>query len=260
MHKRKRPSRSEDKAPASDSGIIKKPFKTRPLTKKKAKAKLQANKQDTSQTNTTVLDKSALQWRSHTEQSEWLTSTFQSVFGTLLSPSELEPISGDRVVQLPEDSDHSVEKLGNHVRPVIGPTWKESLCNENKVGDPGSPVVLVLCSSAIRCVELLRGMKNFTGKVKPVKLFAKHIKLEEQVKLLESHVNIAAGTPNRVRKLMDIGALGVGRLQLVILDMHCDAKGLTLLSVPQVKTEFWELYRTHLHQRILGKETRICLY
>lgn len=34
---------------------------------------------------------------------------------------------------------------------------------------------------------------------------------------------------------MDIGALGVGRLQLVILDMHCDAKGLTLLSVPQVK-------------------------
>lgn len=24
-------------------------------------------------------------------------------------------------------------------------------------------------------------MKNFTGKVKPVKLFAKHIKLEEQV-------------------------------------------------------------------------------
>lgn len=94
MHKRKRPNRSEGNAPAADSGIIKKPFKTRPLTKKKAKAKLQANKQDTSQTNTTVLDKSALQWRSHTEQSEWLTSTFQSVFGTLLSPSELEPISG----------------------------------------------------------------------------------------------------------------------------------------------------------------------
>ena len=65
-------------------------------------------------------------------------------------------VAGDRVVQLPEDSDHSVEKLGNHVRPVIGPTWKETLCNENKVGDPGSPVILVLCSSAIRCVELLR--------------------------------------------------------------------------------------------------------
>lgn len=65
-------------------------------------------------------------------------------------------VAGDKVVQLPVDSDHSVEKLGNHVRPVIGTTWKETLCNENKVGDPGSPVVLVLCSSAIRCVELLR--------------------------------------------------------------------------------------------------------
>lgn len=37
---------------------------------------------------------------------------------------------------------------------------------------------------------------------------------------------------------MDIGALGVDRLQLVILDMHCDAKGLTLLSIPQVKYVF----------------------
>lgn len=33
---------------------------------------------------------------------------------------------------------------------------------------------------------------------------------------------------------MDVGALGLGRLQLVLLDMHSDAKGLTLLSVPQV--------------------------
>lgn len=38
----------------------------------------------------------------------------------------------------------------------------------------------------------------------------------------------------RVRKLIDIGAMGTGRLRLVILDMHADAKGLTILSVPQV--------------------------
>lgn len=58
-------------------------------------------------------------------------------------------------MQLSDGSDHSVEKLGSHVKAIL-PTWKESLCAENKVGDAGSPVALILCSSAIRCVEFLR--------------------------------------------------------------------------------------------------------
>lgn len=59
-------------------------------------------------------------------------------------------------MELTEEIDRSTEKLGSHVKRVIGPIWKESLCTVDKDGDAGSPVVLVLCSSAIRCVELLR--------------------------------------------------------------------------------------------------------
>jgi hypothetical protein len=66
------------------------------------------------------------------------------------------PRTEDSVVQLTEDCDHSVDKLGTHMKPLFGPTWREVLCEEARVGDPGSPVILVLCSSAIRCVELLR--------------------------------------------------------------------------------------------------------
>lgn len=62
----------------------------------------------------------------------------------------------DRIVELSEEIDRSTEKLGSRVKAVIGPVWKEFLCNVDKTGDAGSPVVLVLCSSAIRCVELLR--------------------------------------------------------------------------------------------------------
>lgn len=65
-------------------------------------------------------------------------------------------MTDDRIVELSEEIDRSTEKLGTRVKAVIGPIWKESLCNVDKAGDPGSPVVLVLCSSAIRCVELLR--------------------------------------------------------------------------------------------------------
>ncbi|KAH8971790.1 hypothetical protein BDL97_02G160700 [Sphagnum fallax] len=237
----------------------KKPFLTRPLTKKKAKAKgSQKDEQET--LGGRAAEKSGVQWCANKDQAKWLTASFHSALGTALSPLELDPITEDSVVQLTEDCDHSVDKLGTHMKPVFGPTWREALCEEARVGDPGSPVILVLCSSAIRCVELLRGMKMFTSKCKPAKLFAKHIKLEEQISLLEKHVNIAAGTPNRVRKLMDIGALGLGRLCLVVVDLHCDAKGLTVLSVPQVMRDFWELYRAHLHQRVVAKQVQFCLY
>lgn len=90
-----------------------------------------------------------------------------------------------------------------------------------------------------------------------------------------------------MRKLIDLGAMGTGRLRLIILDMVADAKGLTILSVPQVmyvfcplsdllfqihprfsmswlvmycRAEFWELYRAHLHQLFLAKQTQLLLY
>lgn len=265
MEKRKKNNLSGTDASAVKTrpeslGPAKKVFKTRPLTKKKAQ-KLKASAAGGKPAGgVAVVDRSAVQWRPRAEQAEWFTSSFHSVFGALLSPAEKEPLPDDRIVELSEEIDRSTEKLGTRVKAVIGPIWKESLCNVDKAGDPGSPVVLVLCSSAIRCVELLRGMKAFIGKVKPAKLFAKHIKVEEQVTLLKEHVNIAAGTPNRVRKLIDIGAMGTGRLRLVILDMHADAKGLTILSVPQVMAEFWELYKTHFHQLFLAKQAQLFLY
>lgn len=57
------------------------------------------------------------------------------------------------------------------------------------------------------------------------KLFAKHFKIEEQIKDLQSRsVNIAAGTPHRVGKLVAVGSLRLDRLKLVILDVALDAK------------------------------------
>lgn len=73
----------------------------------------------------------------------------------MISPSQ-HLCAGDRIVELSEDIDRATENLGSRVKAVIGPIWKESLCTVDKTGEAGSPVVLVLCSSAIRCVELLR--------------------------------------------------------------------------------------------------------
>lgn len=73
------------------------------------------------------------------------------------------------------------------------------------------------------------------------KLFAKHFKVGEQQALLEaSVVGIACGTPNRLCKLADLGALSLAHCRLILLDVHRDLKqrcchgvpGTTLLQHP----------------------------
>ncbi len=57
------------------------------------------------------------------------------------------------------------------------------------------------------------------------KLFAKHFRVAEQQKLLQGTVvGVASGTPNRLCKLADMDALVLDHLQLLVLDVHLDAK------------------------------------
>jgi hypothetical protein len=71
----------------------KKPFLTRPLTKKKAKAKgLQKDEQET--LGGRAAEKSGVQWCASKDQAKWLTASFHSALGTALSPLELDPITG----------------------------------------------------------------------------------------------------------------------------------------------------------------------
>lgn len=43
-------------------------------------------------------------------------------------------------MELSEDIDRATENLGSRVKAVIGPIWKEILCNVDKTGEAGSPV------------------------------------------------------------------------------------------------------------------------
>jgi len=100
----------------------------------------------------------------------------------------------------------------------------------------------------------------FTKECRPVKLFAKHLKVEEQVAMLNARVNIACGTPSRIKKLIDIEALSLSRLKLVVLDMQKDAKSFNLFTLPQVSNEFWDLYKGYLDPKVREGNMRICFY
>lgn len=208
-------------------------------------------------------DKGNVELGSSREQLDWFISAFQAATGTKLSSLELQEIPENSMLELSNTMPHNIPNLMKHVKAIFGPSWEEVLCegnvDEGNV-EPGCPALLIISSSAIRCVEILRSMKTLTTKCHAAKLFAKHIKIEEQVSILKERVNIAGGTPSRIKKLIEIDALKLSRLSVLMLDMHKDAKGLTLFDVPQVSNEFWELYKAHFHQQVMLSKLQICLY
>ncbi|CAG7873843.1 unnamed protein product [Brassica rapa] len=200
---------------------------------------------------------------SGSEQLSFFLKQLESAVGVRVSALELDPIKDKCVVELSEKLDQNVSNLGEHIKMCCGSSWRETLCEgevvEGKV-DPGSPAVLVVSSSALRSLELIRGLHSLTKQCPALKLFSKHLKVEEQVSLLKKRVNIGSGTPSRIKKLIDIEALGLSRLDMIVLDMHADVKGFSLFTLPQVRDEFWDLYKTCFHQRVLEGSLRICLY
>ncbi|XP_021290396.1 protein CMSS1 isoform X2 [Herrania umbratica] len=170
------------------------------------------------------------------QQLSYFLSQFQSANGVQLSSLELESVKDSCILDVSQESGQDVMRLERYIKEAFGAKWKEELCEgkliEGKI-EAGSPTVLVVAASALRSIELLRGMRSFTKECHAVKLFSKHMKIDEQVSLLKNRVNIASGTPSRIKKLIDIEALGLSRLSLILLDIHTDVKGYSLLTLPQ---------------------------
>ncbi|CAL5034862.1 unnamed protein product [Urochloa decumbens] len=237
----------------------KKPRPTGPPAKKAAKAEQAAAGDDGAAAGGVLLSAAVPPAR----QLEFFLRSFERAVKMRLSPLELDSYSEGCMVHLAEGSAQDVESFSDHVKEAFGPSWKEELCEgqvvEGEIG-VGSPALLVISSAALRSLELLRGLKMFTKECRPVKLFAKHLKVEEQVAMLNARVNIACGTPSRIKKLIDMEALSLSRLKLVVLDMQKDAKSFNLFTLPQVSNEFWDLYKGYLDPKIREGNTRICFY
>jgi protein CMS1 len=103
----------------------------------------------------------------------------------------------------------------------------------------GSPLVIIVSAGAVRSVEIMRHLST-SAQCRIAKLFAKHIKVEEQVDMLREYNPIAVGTPNRLNKLVDIGALTLSNTKLILIDMAADEKSYTLLNSPNVKEDFFK--------------------
>ncbi|KAE8985516.1 hypothetical protein PR003_g23256 [Phytophthora rubi] len=145
---------------------------------------------------------------------------------------------------------HRLDRLPAYIHQLL-PSFKKDFVGKGKRRDK-SPYFLILCSSALRCVDVIKHLTPFKCRV--AKLFAKHLKVDEQAKQLANmYLPIAVGTPARVKKLLEMGALSLKHTTHVIFDMEKDKKQLTVLELKDTATEMMDLLQFYFTP-LLNKE------
>eukprot|EP00117_Sycon_ciliatum_P019759 scpid7001/ scgid17807/ Uncharacterized protein C3orf26 homolog len=139
--------------------------------------------------------------------------------------------------------------------------WSKSL-GKLKGTKHGRPVLLVITSSAVRAVDLIRAAGEFSSGCQVAKLFAKHFKLEQHKEFLtKTTVHIGVGTPNRILRLVESGHLSLKRLKYVVIDWTLkDAKQRQIYQIPEVVQDLVNLTLTSIVPRVQDGKTKIGLF
>ncbi|KAK9729385.1 Protein cms1 [Basidiobolus ranarum] len=155
--------------------------------------------------------------------------------------------------------EHTLENLTQVLQKII-PTYKATFVR--KPAKTGAPTLMIICSSAIRAVDVCRAVKNLTKTCPVGKLFAKHKKLAEQISFLKAfNFNIAIGTPNRIMKILDDSdALNLERLAICLIDCHRDQKERTIFDIPECRGDLFSLIGNHLTPLLKEDKLKLVFY
>ncbi|XP_069010288.1 protein CMSS1 [Embiotoca jacksoni] len=136
-------------------------------------------------------------------------------------------------------SNDLTHSLSSYLKQVC-PKWAK-IQKQHK--EKSCVALLIVCSSALRTIELIKQLTTFKGEAKVMKLFAKHIKVEEQVKLLQKGVtHVGVGTPGRISALIEKEGLNLEGLRYLVLDWNWrDQKLRRMVDIPEVKLDFMKL-------------------
>lgn len=145
---------------------------------------------------------------------------------------------------------------------MILTNWRSVLKKSLFMKKTGSPSILIITSSAIRAVELNRLVKEFLdSKCKVAKLFAKHMKIEDQKKFLtKTNCQVGIGTPGRLLLLLKQGVLQLESLVAVVLDWNWrDSKLKRLQDIPEIRQDLVLLLKDFLMETVRGSPCRLAL-
>uniref|UniRef100_W5K3C9 Cms1 ribosomal small subunit homolog n=1 Tax=Astyanax mexicanus TaxID=7994 RepID=W5K3C9_ASTMX len=155
-------------------------------------------------------------------------------------------------------SNDLTHSLSSYLKEVC-PKWAKV---QKQHTQTGSVVLLVVCGSALRTIELIKQLTTFKGEAKVIKLFAKHIKVEDQMKLLSKGVlHIGVGTPGRVATLLEKDGMNVQGLRYLILDWNYrDQKQRRMMDIPEVKAAVLKMMESEIIKKCQEGAVKIGLF
>mmetsp|Transcript_6936 Transcript_6936/g.13814 ORF Transcript_6936/g.13814 Transcript_6936/m.13814 type:complete len:300 (+) Transcript_6936:42-941(+) len=137
--------------------------------------------------------------------------------------------------------------------------WKRFFATP-PVENPAHPHAIFISPSALGSLDCIKKCPEFHAGCPMAKLFAKHMKVEEQASLLQKNpICIGVGTPNRILKLAKDNHVSFSNLSHLILDMRRNKKNQTLVDIPEIAADFWSLWESFLKQGVVEKSIKILI-
>lgn len=140
---------------------------------------------------------------------------------------------------------------------------KSNLPEFEKMRRDDSLHVLILSGSAIRATELIRQLGSIRQNLGVGKCFAKHFKIEDQLKFFDSKCPlISVGTPNRLAKLFSSGHkyFTMDSVDLCIIDTHRDAKQRNIFEIPETCTDLLDFYTANILPKLMSGSTKLVFF
>lgn len=193
-----------------------------------------------------------------------LLNVVKSFYQKTKSQFELEEIlskfSSQLAVDPPSNSSISLEKYLDEIVPKK--FWSKNIEIRS------APVVLIVCQSALRCIELGKTLKtcSTSNLLTFYYLFAKHKKLADEIEYFrqeKSQMNLIIGTPKRIDDLIESRAMNLKRLKFVLIDWNYEnMKKQRLIDLNQLKAEICSLLceKSSLLKRFSKEKTRLALF
>jgi hypothetical protein len=124
-----------------------------------------------------------------------------------------------------------------------------------------SPMVIIVCASALRAVAVLKELSSLN--IRAAKLFAKHMNVSDQVAMLENNsYPIAVGTPNRLLKLIQTdkddkgeGALSLDFTELIVIDCSEDKKKFTVCTMNDTAPDMMQFIQESVVPQLKKRKT-----
>ncbi|OQR83324.1 ubiquitin-specific protease [Achlya hypogyna] len=198
-----------------------------------------------------------LQNMSQLELFKLVNDVYMKHYSDNLTPAEIaNGLTESHFTEIKQFGKHNLDSLTRFLRALC-PEWKFAFKGKG-IKDKSSPILLIVCSSALRAVEIGKAIAGFKCHV--AKLFGKHLKLEEQVENLKRWHPIAIGTPGRIKTLLEMKGLSLECTTHVVVDMHRDSKNMSILELKDTSKDMIDCIRDSMLPRLTTNKLSIALY